>query len=248
VRKTRSEAVWARFRAACDSFFDRYKNRDEHARQAAKAAREEIAAGVEALVPADEAVAHEPPGDLLPRLLAAQAAWRQAGGLPHDELVAFEERFARARDGVVRAFPSAFAGSELDPEAARRRAEKLVVRVEAWLAELLPEPASTQVQTAVQLAARLRDALAANTIGGHAAVEAKWQAAAAEVDQAQAAWRRLGPLSGEEGRALAERFERACRRFAEGRPRTERPPRQERPAGPERRHRPRPRGPRPERH
>ena len=40
VKKSRSEAIWQRFRAACDHFFDRYKNRDEHARQAAQDARE----------------------------------------------------------------------------------------------------------------------------------------------------------------------------------------------------------------
>ena len=228
VKKTRSDAVWNRFRAACDHFFDRFKNRDEHARQAAQAAREQIAASLEALVPPADAVA-EAPADLVDRLQAAQTAWRQAGSLPHDELVAFEARFAKARDAVVLAFPSAFAGSELDPEANRRKAEKLVARVEVVLAELSPGPPSAQVHTAADLAARLRDALAQNTIGGHAAVEAKWQSAGNEVEAAQAAWSRLGPLFGDDGRALSERFEKACRRFAEQRPRVERPAYQDRP-------------------
>ena len=245
VKKTRSDAVWQRFRAACDHFFDRYKNRDEHARQATQAAREEIVAGLEALVPA-EGTAGDPPSDLGERLQAAQTAWRQAGSLPHDDLAAFEARFAKARDAVVLAFPSAFAGSELDPEANRRKAERIAARAEAILAEVAPAPASAQVTTAADLAARLRDALAQNTIGGQAAVEAKWQSAGNEIESLQAAWNRLGPLVGDEGRALSERFAKACRRFAEQRPRIERPAYQERPPRRDRdRDRGERRGPRP---
>jgi len=228
VKKARSEAVWQRFRAACDHFFDRYKNRDEHARLAVQAAREEIVGGLEALVPADGSAA-EPPADLAERLQAAQAAWRQAGSLPHDDLAAFEARFARARDAVVLAFPAALAGSDLDPEANRKKAEKLVTRAEAILADMAPAPASAQVVTAADLAARLRDALAQNTIGGQAAVEARWQSAGNELESLQAAWNRLGPLVGDEGRALAERFAKACQRFAQQRPRVERPAYQDRP-------------------
>jgi hypothetical protein len=138
-------------------------------------------------------------------------------------MAALDERFSRARDGLILGFAGAFAGTDLDPEASRRRAEKLVERVESHLADLAPAAAGERPQTAEELAARLRDALATNTIGGRAAVEERWHSAAADVESAQAAWRRLGPVPGEAGRDLAERFERACRRFAEQRPRTERP-------------------------
>ena len=221
VKKSRSDAVWQRFRAACDRFFDRYKNRDEHARTAALAAREAICAELEALLPAEGAVA-EPPADLPARLAAAQTAWRQAGGLPQDQMAALEGRFASVRDRLVALFPRSFEGTELDPEASRRRAEKLVARVEALLDEL-SAGGRAQAQTAQELAERLRDALASNTIGGKAAVEEKWTSAGNEIESAQAAWKRLGPIPGDEGRALAERFERACRRFAEQRPKIERP-------------------------
>jgi hypothetical protein len=241
VKKSRSEAVWQRFRAACDRFFDRFKNRDEHARRAAQAARETICAELEALLPAEGSTA-EPPPDLPARVNAAQSAWRQAGSLPHDELVALEQRFLTARDGVIAAFPAAFEGTDLDPDASRRKAEKLAARVEAILDELSPAAPAPQPQTGADLAARLKDALASNTIGGRAAIEEKWNAAANEVEAAQATWRRLGPIPGAEGRALAERFEKACRRFAEQRPKTERAADAPRPR-PDR-DRDRPRGPR----
>ncbi len=230
VKKTRTEAVWQRFRTACDLFFDRYKNRDAHARDAARQAREGICAELEALAPAD-GPAPEPPEDLVARVQAAQTAWRQAGGLPQEELRALDERFLRARDRLLELHPRAFEGSELDPDASRRRAEKLVARVEGLLESLAPKAASTAV-SATDLAARLRDALASNTIGGKEAVEQRWSAAATELEAAQTAWKRLGPLPGVEGRALVERFESACRRFQDERPRVD--PRRAEAARPER--------------
>jgi uncharacterized protein DUF349 len=246
VKKTRSEAVWQRFRAACDHFFDRYKNRDEHARQAAQQAREGICGDLEGLLPAEGAEPGEPPADLVQRLHAAQTAWRQAGSLPHDQMAALDERFARARDKLVEVFPRAFEGTDLDPEASRRKAEKLVLRVEGLLDELAPGGAASRPQTAEELAVRLRDALATNTIGGRAAVEEKWHSASVEVEAAQTAWKRLGPVPGASGQDLARRFDQACRRFLEVRPRTEKVdrPRSDRPA---RGRGPRPHADRPER-
>ncbi len=234
VKKSRSEAVWQRFRTACDHFFDRYKNRDEHARQSARTAREAICAELESLLPG--AGTSAPEADLASRLQAAQTAWRQAGALPQDEMSALDARFTQVRDRLVESFPGAFEGTELDPEASRRKAERLVSRLEALLQALASEGAAPQAQTAEELAARLRNALAANTIGGHAAVEARWQSATAEVESAQLAWKRLGPLTGPAAQELPRRFEAACRRFSELRPRIERsrsePPRQGASRGP----------------
>ncbi len=235
VKKSRADAAFNRFRAACDAFFDRYKNRDAHAREAAREARERICAELEALAPGD--APPEPPADIVPRVQAAQTAWRQAGGLPQDELLAFEQRFLGARDRLLELFPGAFQGSELDPDASRKRAEKLVAKVESLLESLAPKTASA-LASASDLAARLRDALASNTIGGKEAVEQRWNAAATVLVTAQAAWKRLGPLPGAGGRALVERFEGACRRFASERPRPD----------PKRAAEPRPERPRRERH
>ncbi len=223
VKKSRSDAVWQRFRAACDAFFDRYKNRDEHARQAAQAARETICDELEAELPAQLEGAVAPP-DLAARVAAAQTAWRQAGGLPHEQMSLLDARFTRARDALLEAFPAAFEGTELDPEASRRKAERLVARTETLLQELAPAPEARQASSTAELASRLREALATNTIGGREAIEAKWQSAATELESAQAAWKRLGPLPGEAGRALAQRFDDALRRFAQVRPKLERAP------------------------
>ena len=51
VRKNKSEVVWQRFRAACDTFFERFKTRDQVAVAGKLADRETAVAELEALVP-----------------------------------------------------------------------------------------------------------------------------------------------------------------------------------------------------
>ena len=217
VRKNKSEAIWQRFRKACDHFFERYKDRDNLERQAAASAREALCGDLEGLAPAEGAEGAEPPEDLLARVQAAQAAWRQAGEVSREQLEGLTARFARARNRLIQVWPRSFEGTDLDPEANRRKAEKLCVRVEELLAQVVP-PAAV---SGADLAERLKNALATNTIGGAAAAQEKWQSAATEIESAQAAWQRLGPVPGEAGNALRERFEAAGRRFAEARPKVE---------------------------
>jgi hypothetical protein len=97
--------------------------------------------------------------------------------------------------------------------------EELCERVEAVLpAEPAGVPAD-QSPSAI-LATRWREALAANTIGGASAAateDARRRAAAEAVRDAQAAWRRIGPVPEDLARPLAVRFQKACTRFFEQR-------------------------------
>lgn len=205
VRKSKADAVWQRFRKAVDSFLERYAQRDELGRAAAAAEREAMVRELEE-VPADAT-----PEDVAAKVLAVVARWRQAGPPPRNA-TDVARRFADARNRVVEAHPSAFRKTELDPEANRSRMEKLCAKVEA----LLPK---TEDATGATLAERLKEALAANTMGARGEAEARWKATAVEVEAAQAAWKRLGPVPGDAGRVLGERFESACQRFFASRPR-----------------------------
>jgi hypothetical protein len=51
VRRNQSEAIWHRFRTACDRFFERYKNRDAVERDSLMAERLALCAEIEALAP-----------------------------------------------------------------------------------------------------------------------------------------------------------------------------------------------------
>jgi Domain of Unknown Function (DUF349) len=233
VRASQSDAVWQRFRAASDLFFDRYKRRDELADDVAVAAREALCAGVEGLT-------EEPAESLAAKVLAAQAEWRQAKPVSREKAEALNTRFAAAVARLIESQPTAFAGTELDPAATQKKMDKLCAKVEAAHAAAAPEGSQPSV---ADLATRLRDALASNTIGGREAVEAKWREATVEVEAADAAWQRLGPAPGPIGQELQARFDRVKAAFFAARPTLSEP------KAPERRDRgPRPdRGPKPDR-
>jgi hypothetical protein len=210
VRRNKSEAIWQRFREACDTFFDRYKRRDQIELEAKQADRDALAAELEALVPAEGA---EPidPSSLLERVRSLRSRWNQSTPVVRHGADPLSTRFVGALERLLTGNPDAFRGTELDVEANRQKMEKLCARVEGFLSEgAAGAPTSSQA-----LANMLREALAANTIGGRAGEESKWRGMADDVRQAQASWNRLGPVPGESGRQLADRFHRACSRFFE---------------------------------
>ena len=219
VRRNKSEAIWQRFRAASDLFFERYKRRDEIELQSKQADREGLVVELESLAPtsngsevASSPARHDGAEGLLERVRSLRSRWNLTTPVVRHGADPLSARFMTALERVMAAHPEAFAGTELDAEANRQKMDRLCARVEALTAETAVAQAPTGSQA---LAAMLREALAANTIGGRAGEESKWKAMAEDVRQAQAAWSRLGPVPGDVGRALSERFHRACNRFHE---------------------------------
>jgi hypothetical protein len=98
--------------------------------------------------------------------------------------------------------------------------ESIVRRVEDLAASLAGPSAalagSGAQSPAIRLAAMLKEALAANTIGGKVDDDSRWRAAAEDVRQAQASLARVGQVPEEARRALADRFQRASRRIMAG--------------------------------
>jgi hypothetical protein len=142
--------------------------------------------------------------------------WQRAATLPRDVMAPLVERYAAALDRLVSSSAEAFRGTEFDLAANRARMEQLCARVEGLLAGAA-RAASPAASPAEVLAAQLREALAANTIGGRVDEDARWRAAADEVRRAQEAWDRIGPVPPEAAAALHDRFSRACRRVMEQR-------------------------------
>ena len=271
VKKTRSEAMWQRFRGACDEFFARYAQRHDIARGERLAAREAIVAELEGLAgiqppvesqkseaesqtsetgdveaglqtgpesaPSDggavleagpeatQAVvevpqSEEPPADLMARVRSLRGKWASelaARGVDRDKAAALDARFSTAFSGVLSKWPAVFGGTDLDPDANRKRMEALVRRMED-LAKSLSGPAASgdaALSPTTRLAAMLKEALAANTIGGKVDDDSRFRAAHEDVRQAQASWSRIGPVAEEARRALADRFQRAIRRISD---------------------------------
>jgi hypothetical protein len=207
VRRSKSEALWQRFRTAADHFFDRYKRRDEIEIESRQADREGLLQELEALLPAEGAEAAAP-ADLLEKVRSLRTRWNQSTTAVRHGSDPLSGRFVNTMERLLTTYPDAFKGTELDVEASRQRMEKLVAKLETFVAETDSKPETSQ-----DLAARLREALASNTIGGRAGEESKWRNMAEEVRQAQSSFARLVPVPGDTGRQLAERFHKACNRF-----------------------------------
>lgn len=217
VKKSRSEAVWQRFRAACDTFFSRHAQRHNTARAERVAAREAIVAEVEALAALPDG--SEPPPDLLATSRQLRSRWQQEvaqRGVDPERARALDQRYAVAFGTVVNRWPSVFGGSDMDPESNRKRMEALVAKVEALAGSLAgPGGAEQAVSPTTRLAAMLKEALAANTIGGKPDDDSRHRAAQEELRQAQSAFVRIGIVPDEARRQLTDRFQRAARRISE---------------------------------
>ena len=162
VKKSRSEALWQRFRGAADQFFARYAQRHDIALGERVAAREAICQELEALAapvaspPVAESASRRrasPDGsgpargasrrvaspqsarpgrasaDLMATVRALRGRWQAelaARGVDRDRALALDDRFAKAFAAVIARWPSVFGGSDLDPDANRKKMETIV--------------------------------------------------------------------------------------------------------------------------
>jgi hypothetical protein len=205
--RDRADALWARFKTACDRFFDRRSRRHELAREEAIRKAHALCDGVEALV--ERLRSDAPADDGVGRAIdEAWSEWIRLGLGGGDEARALDARLRAACEAVATLRPDALAGTRFDPDATRKRREKLCARLEALAGEDAAAPRATSLQ---DLALALREKLAANTIAGGAGRGGGVgkQDVAREVERIAASWATLGPPLDDAARALAERFERA---------------------------------------
>jgi hypothetical protein len=216
VRKSRSDAIWQRFRAACDGFFERYKHRDQVELREKAVVRETLIRELEALTSESSNGSDD---NLYQTLLQARARWQQAPELPRTIQQDLAARYHQTVARIVSTWPAAFAGTDLDPEATQKRMERLLAKVEELISAQPGRPAN--LSPSELLAQQWRDRLAANTMAGGARIveteESRWRAIEQEVRAVQAQWMRLGPVPPHVAGPLNERFQRACRRFFEER-------------------------------
>src|SRR5690242_9691763 len=95
-------------------------------------------------------------------------------------------------------------------EALVKRVEDLAASLTRW--DLAADAALSPTD---RLASMLKEALAANTIGGKVDLESRHKAAQDELRQAQASWARIGPVEDTVRRQLVDPFQRAARRITE---------------------------------
>ncbi len=205
LRRAQGEALWQRFRTACDRFFERRSRREELAREAALHSAQVICEELEALVTALRGEEGPAPERIGERIDQAWVQWLRLDLAMLDDARALNERLRAACEQIAAARPESLRGTRLDPDVTRKRREKLCARMEELRGCEAPCALSLQ-----EMALALRERLAANTIaGGSAPRPSRPQDAAREVERLSASWAYLGPALDEHARALTERFERA---------------------------------------
>jgi hypothetical protein len=203
--RDQADALWQRFRTACDRFFDRRNRRGELAREETLRKAEAICAALDGVAQALADADAPPPDDAGQRIDEAWAEWVRLELADTDRRTLGERLHGLcARIAAVR--PDLFRGTRLDPDTTGKRREKLVARLESLGGGAEDGPRERTVQ---ELALALRDRLASNTIAGSGKDGARRQDVARELERITASWDVLGPALDERARGLVERFERA---------------------------------------
>jgi hypothetical protein len=210
--RAQGEALWQRFRGACDRFFDRRSRREEIAREAALERGRALCDVVDALAARLDDPDASPPELIGKTLDEAWAEWQRLDLGTSDDVRALDARLGAACERIAAARPESLRGTRLDPETTRKRREKLCTRLEdlAGTPRDAPRPQSLQ-----EMALALRERLATNTIaGGGNQAASRRQDVVRELERIEASWATLGPPLDEPARELAVRFETARARVA----------------------------------
>src|SRR5262245_43212603 len=170
VPRAQGEALWQRFRGACDRFFDRRNRREEIAREAAlERGRalcdvvESLAATLDADDPASADDGAEPgsePGKIVDE---TWGEWLRLDLGTSNDARAIDERLRAACARVGAARPECLRGTRFDPDTTRKRREKLCAKLEELAGPAKDAPKAQSLQ---EMALALRDRLASNTIAG----------------------------------------------------------------------------------
>ena len=124
-------------------------------------------------------------------------------------------RYHQALSQLVATWPAAFAGTDLDPDATRKRMEKLLAQGRG--ARARAGSLRTQADCRRPSCSRSSGASAWPptrwAAGSVENEESRWRAAEQEVRSAQSQWTRLGPVPADVAGPLNERFQRAVRKF-----------------------------------
>jgi hypothetical protein len=203
--RAQEEALWKRFRKACDRFFDRRKRRDEIEREEELDKGRAVVERLETLVASLGGDGAPTPDEARTTLDEVWGEWLRLDLGTGRDVRPLRDRLWSVCEQLAAAAPDAVAGSRLDPATTRARREKLCARME----KLVPPAAEAAPKTALSLAdmaAALRDRLATNTIAAGRGTEAIRADAGQEAERLASSWDLLGPPLDDAARELAERF------------------------------------------
>ena len=224
VPRAKSDAVWKRFRKACDAFFDKREEHEDKARNENLKQKEELCRELDALADAWDHREQADAGEVVTGVMDLRVRWKQIGDGPLHREEAAWGRFAQSLERIITAIPEEFEGTDLAPSLSQKKKEDLCQRVEDMAG---PEISTTD--SAEDIAQQLRNALAANALKDGASDDPTVPSnPVAEVRRIQAEWNRTGPVPRPAGQELWDRFNQACDKILAEHP-EEKPKREEKP-------------------
>jgi hypothetical protein len=202
VPRKDADAIYARFRAACDGLFAKRDDARDAETDAERAELDGLRAQFDAVIAGGD--------DVGAKAIAAHGAWRAALGRdlrPGAELTALHDRMIAH---VATHHAVALRGTELDVDAMAKKRDAVVARAEA----LLPKDAPTVSGTASpdEVAAVLRAALKSNALNK---LRMDSRDPREIIDELRGEWAAIGPILGDASAAAASRFEAACAQVVE---------------------------------
>jgi len=196
------DAINKRFRGACDAFFARREAHYKELEAEADRKLDDLTRRLDDVLTSNTEAAER-----VKELLALRTEVLNARG-SRERLAGLRETLRAAQFAVAEAHPAELAGTELDPAVSAKRMAKLVARAE----ELAPSAReASKPMSAAEMAERLKQALSNNALGGVLSKTGgrPMRDVVAELEES---WARLGPVPGEEGASLEQRFRAACER------------------------------------
>ena len=224
VPRKQSDAIWKRFRAACDHFFERRK---PHVEELMAERTKNLEAKTELCDRAESLAESSDWSEAATEIRALQREWREIGPVPRKDFQEIGKRFRTACD---RFFERRQAHRDEQERARRQKMDEILVEIEAVMAVLSGSPAGPVQATEPARAAESPgvDEAAADTEPGDEAVSAAepGDEAASETEPQSPAQRALAvsvslrelEMKGKEGEPLFSRANELFRAILEQQP------------------------------
>jgi hypothetical protein len=208
VPRKNSDALWKRFRGACDKFFDRRKDHLDEGKSASLKEKREVIAALAALAQNDEET------DLVGKTIEYWKKFNELGPVPPNSRAELHRDRDQALSDLLSAQSEKFAGTELDLSKNLPRRRTLCERADELLRSIPQgdvvylEETDVDDEGVEDMVAKLREAMASNTFKQEADESTKIRVEM-EFEEIRRAWFDIAPTPNEEGKELQERFEKA---------------------------------------
>jgi hypothetical protein len=206
VPKKHSDAVWKRFRAACDRFFARRDAHLDDGRRANLSRKQGLCDELEEL--SLWTVDEDSRRNLADRLLEIWREWPSIEPIPFDEVEALNTRLEKICSKIMTDCSAELADTELAPATTMQSRERIVAQMEKLFAAKAPagKGPDTEGSGEEDVAQRLQRAMENNTFRQEAISQEKLRIEET-AEKLLRSWRAIPPTPGDAVRELARRFE-----------------------------------------